>query len=181
MRQLELGEAASVDEIKQAYRRLAQQLHPDKHGGDDAARRRFVEVSKAYRMLIKAARAAERGMDVGTCRRCGAFGEIVVGPDGHPRCEPCVLQPVGSRLLPFPMLVVVKCASTFVLLAIGGYLLAVALTTGKQVYAAVAALAGLLGLVSLAYTCVSVVYCLRPRERMLHRKQRAATAAGRKP
>ena len=120
MRQLGLGDVASVDEIKWAYRRLAQQLHPDKHGGDDVARQRFVDVSKAYRMLIKAARAAQRGKDVGTCRECGAFGEVVAGPDGHPRCELCVFRPVGSRLLPFPILVVAKCVSTFVLLGIGG-------------------------------------------------------------
>ena len=58
-----------------------------------------------------------------------------------------------------------------------GYLLVAALTTGKQVYAAGAALAGLLGLVSLAYTCVSVVYCLHPRERSVWRRQHARDRA----
>ncbi len=169
---LGLGEAASLDEIKRAYRRLAQQLHPDKHGGDDVARRRFVEVSDAYRTLARAAQAVERGKDVGTCRECGQFGEVASGPDGRPRCRGCVFRPVGGRLLPFPVLVVAKCVSTFVLLAAGSYLLTAAISTGRQAYAAGAFLAGLLGLAALAHTCVTVVHCLHPRERTVQRKQR---------
>ena len=180
MRLLKLGESASLDDIKRAYRRLAQRLHPDKHGGDDAARRRFVEVSRAYRMLVSAARATERGREVGTCFECGEFGEVTASPDGHVRCGRCVFRPVGGRLLPFPMLVVVKCVSTFVLLAVGVGLLLVACSTatGRQVYALGAVVAGVLGLASLAHTCFTVVYCLHPRERAVQRKQQAAGSVG---
>lgn len=174
MQRLELGQAASVDQIKRAYRRLAHQLHPDKHGGDDAARKRFVEVSDAYRTLMQVARAVQLGRQVGLCRQCRQFGEVITGSDGHPRCPECALRPRARRLLPLPAMVVVKCVSTVVLLAVAGYLLVAALSTGRQSYAAGAFVAGLLGLATLAHTCVTVVYCLHPRERA---RQRAASKA----
>lgn len=54
---LELGEGASADEIKRAYRRLARALHPDVHpnASPDELReleRRFAAVSAAYRRLV---------------------------------------------------------------------------------------------------------------------------------
>jgi molecular chaperone DnaJ len=39
---------ASASEIKKAYRKLAQQHHPDANGGDPKAEERFKEVSSAY-------------------------------------------------------------------------------------------------------------------------------------
>jgi len=45
---LGIGKNASKDEIKQAYRRLAQQFHPDKTGGDD---KKFKEINEAYSVL----------------------------------------------------------------------------------------------------------------------------------
>lgn len=54
---LELTDGASPDEVRQAYRRLAMELHPDRHpnAGPDELReleRRFAEVSAAYRRLV---------------------------------------------------------------------------------------------------------------------------------
>jgi DnaJ-domain-containing protein 1 len=54
---LELGEGASADEVKRAYRRLARALHPDVHpnASSDELReleRRFAAVSAAYRRLV---------------------------------------------------------------------------------------------------------------------------------
>ncbi len=42
---------ASQDEIKQAYRRLAKQHHPDSQGGNKAAEEKFKMISEAYSVL----------------------------------------------------------------------------------------------------------------------------------
>ena len=170
MRLLELPEAATIEQIKRSYRRLAQHLHPDKRKGDPQAHTRFIEISKAYRMLVNAARAAEQGKPVGVCCDCHDFGEVSIGLDGRPRCRRCVFHPAGGRLLPLPVYVVVKCTLTFVLLAAGIYLLVLAVTRGSTAYGIAAFFAGMLGLVSLAITCLSIVQCIHPRDRARQRK-----------
>ncbi|MBU3964832.1 molecular chaperone DnaJ [Patescibacteria group bacterium] len=45
---LGVGKGASDDEIKRAYRRLAQKYHPDKPGGDE---KKFKEMNEAYQVL----------------------------------------------------------------------------------------------------------------------------------
>lgn len=45
---LGVSKTASEDDIKKAFRKLAQQYHPDKKGGDEA---KFKEVSEAYAVL----------------------------------------------------------------------------------------------------------------------------------
>lgn len=45
---LELTEAASLDDVKKSYRKLAMKYHPDKNGGDDS---KFKEISEAYEIL----------------------------------------------------------------------------------------------------------------------------------
>src|SRR3989442_2094337 len=51
---LGVKEAASADEIKKAYRKLAAQCHPDKNPGDAAAEEKFKEVQNAYDTLSNA-------------------------------------------------------------------------------------------------------------------------------
>ena len=48
---LGLSRAASGDDIKKAYRKLAVQYHPDKNPGDKKAEERFKEASEAYEVL----------------------------------------------------------------------------------------------------------------------------------
>jgi curved DNA-binding protein CbpA len=51
--------SASAEVIKQAYRRLATQLHPDKHGGDPRYEEQFKAVATAYRVLGNPDRRAQ--------------------------------------------------------------------------------------------------------------------------
>ncbi|MGH7268521.1 MAG: DnaJ domain-containing protein, partial [Candidatus Rokuibacteriota bacterium] len=53
---LGVAEAASEDEIKRAYRRLALRHHPDRNRGDKRAEERFKEISEAYAVLMDAGR-----------------------------------------------------------------------------------------------------------------------------
>ncbi len=48
---LGVGEKATADEIKRAYRKLAKQYHPDSTGGDKAKESRFKDISNAYDVL----------------------------------------------------------------------------------------------------------------------------------
>jgi curved DNA-binding protein len=49
--ELGVGKDASADEIKKAYRKLAQKLHPDKNPGDATAEARFKAVNRAHQVL----------------------------------------------------------------------------------------------------------------------------------
>ena len=56
---LGVAQDASASDIKKTYRKLAQQLHPDKNPGDAAAEGRFKEISEAYDVLSDPAKRKE--------------------------------------------------------------------------------------------------------------------------
>src|SRR5512143_3964496 len=43
--------AASADDVRKAYRKLAMQYHPDRNPGDKGAEDRFKEINEAYQVL----------------------------------------------------------------------------------------------------------------------------------
>src|SRR3546814_6512837 len=48
---LNVDRAASQDDIKRAYRKLAKELHPDINPGNKAVEQKFKEISQAYSLL----------------------------------------------------------------------------------------------------------------------------------
>lgn len=60
-RLLELNSTANLDELKTSYRRLARQLHPDVNPGNQQAHERFIQVTRAYKYLLKVVPAASNG------------------------------------------------------------------------------------------------------------------------
>lgn len=56
---LGVGESASAEEIKRAYRKLARRHHPDRNPGDRQAEERMKEISEAYDVLSDPRKRAE--------------------------------------------------------------------------------------------------------------------------
>ena len=48
---LGVNKNASEDEVKRAYRKLAQKYHPDRNKGDKSTEQRFKEINAAYEVL----------------------------------------------------------------------------------------------------------------------------------
>ncbi len=67
---LGVSESATAEEIKKAYRKLAQVHHPDANPGDVAAEDRFKEISEAYATLSD----AEQRKEYDQVRRLAATG-----------------------------------------------------------------------------------------------------------
>ncbi len=82
---LGVSDAASQDDIKKAYRRLAKQYHPDANPNNAAAAERFKEISEAHSVLSD----AEKRKQYDQMRRLGAF-------DGGPRRSSAGSRPAGA-------------------------------------------------------------------------------------
>ena len=80
---LGVDKTASAEDIKRAYRKLAQKLHPDANPDDPTAEDRFKDVSEAYSILS----SAEKRKDYDEFRRVVASGGYPgggFGPAGGP-------------------------------------------------------------------------------------------------
>ena len=82
-RMLGVAEAATPDEIKKAYRRLAKQYHPDANPNNQEAAERFKEIGEAYSVLSDAEKrkqydAMRKNPFGGFARQAGGAG----GPAG---------------------------------------------------------------------------------------------------
>jgi len=59
---LELGEEVNASDIKEAYRKLAKEKHPDKFPEDIDAQKEFEEIHKAYKLLLDFCGAEKRSL-----------------------------------------------------------------------------------------------------------------------
>lgn len=59
-RLLGVNEEATVQEIKESYRKLALEFHPDQNSGKHDVRKRFEDISRAHKLLIDCCRQAVR-------------------------------------------------------------------------------------------------------------------------
>ncbi|MCU0493770.1 MAG: DnaJ domain-containing protein [Chloroflexaceae bacterium] len=79
---LGIGRNASEQEIKQSYRKLARQYHPDINPGDKQAEARFKEINEAYEVLSDSEKRAKYdrfGSDWQRYERAGADGGFYGG------------------------------------------------------------------------------------------------------
>jgi len=67
---LGVADSATEEDIKQAYRRLAFENHPDRNAGDADAHKRFIAINCAYEFLISGKPCGE----ILNQARAGAFG-----------------------------------------------------------------------------------------------------------
>lgn len=65
---------ASDDEIKQAYRRLAKQYHPDRNPGDPVAARKMQEINAAYEQIKNPEAARQQGRSSYGGQSYGGYG-----------------------------------------------------------------------------------------------------------
>ena len=82
---MELPHTASGEEIKIAYRRLAQLHHPDRNPGDDQAEERFKQLQQAYSILSDPDR-----------RKAYDQLRITVNPDPSPRFVDDLFSSIGE-------------------------------------------------------------------------------------
>lgn len=77
---LGVARASKPEEVKEAWRRLARQQHPDANIGAEEATARFAELSGAYACLSdeKAKAVYDAGLAIGTnpCGRCEGDGLV---------------------------------------------------------------------------------------------------------
>jgi len=176
---LGLTPAADRDQVHGTFRRLALQYHPDRNPGD-ASLERFKELAAAYRVLQRKFRVDDEGPDEvrDECERCGKYAVLRTALDGHRCCSACLSAGQRRLLLPAPPVVIVSCAVTIVLLVMAGAALLAGCFSGSGEYWAGSLVLGLVALVSLAITCLTVVYTAEPRR---WRKRRLPTRNRRAP
>ena len=115
---LDVPRDASDDDIKQSYRRLAMQWHPDRNGGSKDSEEKFKTITEAYDALRDPQKRAaydrygEAGLRGGSqanyqhvdlsdalnifMRDFGGFGDLFGGNAGHRRDRAARADAVGS-------------------------------------------------------------------------------------
>jgi DnaJ-class molecular chaperone len=106
---LGVAKTASEADIKKAFRNLAKKHHPDTHGGDATAKKKFQEISAAYDIVGDKDKRAKfdrgeidangnpRGFDPGGGFRPGGFGGQGPFGGGNPRDSQYTWQNAGGE------------------------------------------------------------------------------------
>jgi hypothetical protein len=168
---LGLSPLADRDVVHATYRRLVLRYHPDKGGGNIE---RFKELAGAYRVLQNKFHLEQIDSDQahGECDHCGEYDVLRQSPDGSHCCPSCLARAGRRRLLPAPPVVIASCATTIVLLCLAAGCVLASCASHAPHYSLAAAGLGVAALVSLAVTCLTVVYTAEPTRRRRHRSRR---------
>lgn len=176
---LGLPTSAEQSVVHATYRRLALKYHPDRNAGDEFCLERFKELSTAYRVIEHKFRLDSTSPDMvhDECARCGEYAALRKGLDGSLCCAACLTLANRRPLLPAPPLTIVTCATTIVLLVLAGGCLAAGWGFRNGTYLVASLMIGVLALITLSITCVTVVYTADPKQ--LARRQSIQTIRSR--
>jgi len=163
---LELAPTADRGKVRAAFRRLAFAYHPDRNRGNPRSVERFQRLTRAYEVLesmfvLEAEDGTSGDASPGECEYCGTYTILSKAMDGARCCSECLILARGHRRLPAPAVVVVSCGITIVILTLAVAFLVMAVVRHPG-YGLAALVAGLLSNLSLAVTCLTVVYTARP-------------------
>lgn len=118
---------ADAEAIKAAFRRIAKEHHPDVNPAA-ASQQVFVDAVHAYRTLLERLRHTSRDVTWGACPRCDRNETLLPTPAGDLACADCLLGRTRlRRLLPAPVMVVLRHVAVWSAYACGLVLLAAAL------------------------------------------------------
>src|SRR5687768_1930554 len=90
---LGVPQSASKADIKKAYRKLAQQFHPDSNEGDKTAEERFKQISEAHAVLGN----DEKRKEYDEFRRLAAGGGFGFGRPGNGNVRINIEDLLGGR------------------------------------------------------------------------------------
>lgn len=112
---LDVSPRANAEQIQQAFRQLARAHHPDVNP-ERRDHQRFVEIVHAYRILRERLRRTEEDPPFAACRFCGKFEDLFDPFGTGSTCAACLLGITDrSRLLPAPVVVVLRHLAVFLL------------------------------------------------------------------
>jgi hypothetical protein len=167
---LGLHRGATITDVRRAFRRLALLHHPD-HDHTFGARRRFVRILEAYRILTELV-GGDDDVRVAACEMCGQTERLFPHTDGRSCCGSCLLGG-GGRLLPAPFARLVRFYGVMLLLACSTGLCLLGGQT-RQLAALAAALGcAMVAMAWLATTTVWIAYCDPSRAGQVGRARRS--------
>lgn len=88
---LEISKNATQEEVRKAFRRLAQKWHPDRNPGNSEAESRFKRINQAYQILSNAAERVAYDTSPAECPICWTH-EVIQITGNNWRCRHCGCQ-----------------------------------------------------------------------------------------